>query len=409
MKHLKFIFSLYSKNWLSAILLIFVTSVSLFTLTNAIGKYQFYHYSLDLFSSTKLNDHDVYFMPFVSEDQRKDPESNYLSMEQATSNTVQQIKNTAGVEAVIQSPFLISGEYKGNSLLMAIYDRELNEKFSLPLETGTWFRNTAKTKNAEAIAGGYSFQNVQVGSAIHVEYKKRNGITKEIDLKIVGKLKDPSAFPNFSLSGTTIFADDIWKWQDVLILNQKNLPDDVGKDAQVSGSNFFISIRSQANYDAALRSIEQFGTVKPYRKILSDSSINAENKIRQNLPIPLFFLFISSMTQLSVSVLFVNKKIPEFGIYYLYGCTKFRYFCSLMICITALALVSVLINFVMVVEYPALLHYGILNLGHVVFDCRQIFSFVLPYEIISLLCSILFCFSIFRKKTPIELYRRLES
>lgn len=402
MKHVKFSLNLFSKNWISNFVLLFIITASLFTFVYAIGNYQYCKFSLNLYESTKLNENDYYFMPFFTD---KEIRGSGNTPGEAGQKFSQQVKSISGVADIVKSPLIASSRYKGRNCPIVFYDRALLEKFSVPLESGHWFDLESKGP-VQAVVGGNAFLNLPADSSFSIEYTNKNGNMEKQMIQIVGKLKMPACYPNFSLSGTDVQANDLWGKSDVIILNE-NTP--IFTDAfKSSAGNFFVSLQPNRNHDVVLSEIQKIGTTVSYHDLLMASKTNTALKIKRNLPMPLFLLFIVTMAQLSISVLFVDKKLSEFGVYYLYGCTKREYFCYLGACIGTIGLLAVLIVAIILLAYPFLSYYGVFNFGNVILDFKQLISFILPYELVSLLLSLAVSILSCRRSSPLQVYRRLE-
>ena len=150
------------------------------------------------------------------------------------------------------------------------------------------------------------------------------------------------------------------------------------------------------------------GIVATYDEILENTAPVVEEKLRRTLPTPVFFLVIVTIASVSVAVLFVHKKLSEYAIYYLCGCSRRKTYVYMLFGIGLITVVGAGLNILLCVSYPMLASLGILNLGNILLDSWSVTSITL-YAAFTILLSVSIPFITFRKNTPIEVYRRFES
>ena len=100
---------------------------------------------------------------------------------------------------------------------------------------------------------------------------------------------------------------------------------------------------------------------------------------------PMFFLFVSSIALISISVLFVYKEIiKKNSIYYICGCSSKKIFFYMACGIGLISIIAGIINIAVFANMNRLTGEGILNLGY---------SYYFDYFVLALLSFIfrLFC------------------
>ena len=141
---------------------------------------------------------------------------------------------------------------------------------------------------------------------------------------------------------------------------------------------------------------------------MNDTNAFITEQVKRRGVLPLFLLFIATMSLISMSVLMIYKKLETHSIYYLCGCSRRRSFLQMFAGICGIALTSGIINIAIILLYPFLYTRGILNLGNVIIDEVSI-VYILLYLLVACLLSALLPYLAFRKSSPIDFYRRKES
>ena len=128
-------------------------------------------------------------------------------------------------------------------------------------------------------------------------------------------------------------------------------------------------------------------------------------QMRRNLPLPLFLLVVSFVSLLSVSILLVQKTLPEHGVYRLCGCSRRESFFILLLGIGLMGLVGG----ALVMGYVALCPW-LAAQEWIVQESRILDNRLLPwlasFTLIYSGMPVLLCWLQMRKSTPVEHYRR---
>lgn len=112
---------------------------------------------------------------------------------------------------------------------------------------------------------------------------------------------------------------------------------------------------------------------------------------------------------ISISVLFVNKKLREHSIYYLCGCNRRKSYFIISCAIGLMGLLGGLLNILFIVNYDFLTSNGIINMSDGLIYDGQTVLFTLLYALAVSAVSVIISILVFRKSSPIEIYRKYES
>lgn len=103
---------------------------------------------------------------------------------------------------------------------------------------------------------------------------------------------------------------------------------DAYKDRMISDAHYVIKFKESATdeqKDALFKELEVYGcTQRSFLNISQATKSAVISQIKENLPMPLFLLAVSSIAYLSALVLVFKKKEKDFSIFYVCGCSKGR-------------------------------------------------------------------------------------
>lgn len=409
MKQLRLLMNFYDRNVFASSLLLVIMTLSLFSVTNAVGKYRYLFYARDVLAGSKMES-AVYFMPEYSPDQM-----NLQAVSEKVGTLSQKLTEFPAVKdtAVIRAGNIRFNGRDGNFQLCG--QSMLN--FKLNLAGGNWFPDDAPEGQINGIVGGNTlFRRVSPGDNITVSIFDKQGTESQLKVHIVGKLADPPLLPAFGSSaiGGTVMANNFLQPGDATILLQET-PQLAGflegKSEMQVEPNFFVRFSgsaSQSEIEKAEEFMKENGTFSAYEEIMTASDEEIKEDRNKQLVMPLFFLFVSTMALISVSTLMVRKKLGEHSIYYLCGCSRVKSFCYLLGGIGLISIVACLINILVIAFHPVLEAIGVLHISNAILDSTSILILVI-YLVVVVLISAILPFLIFFRESPIELYRRRES
>ncbi len=151
--------------------------------------------------------------------------------------------------------------------------------------------------------------------------------------------------------------------------------------------------------------MDTVGSYANYDKILYNTEKEIKENIVKQMITPIFLLIVSTILLISIATLNTYKKLREHTIYYLCGCSRKNSFGYLFCEISIITLIATLINIVYVSYLIGLLKSGEMGYNQSVVDYNNILLSVV-YCILTVAVTIILPFLIYRRNTPIEIYRR---
>lgn len=410
MKQVKMIFQFYSRNVFSVLVLLVVMTLAVYSMSSFLAQLRFITYAQDVFKAGPDFQNAVYYMPFYTGEEFYD--------EYAPNKKIEQIKKQ-GFKAVKEISYEISTGVmlNGKGVSACTYDSFEQTNFKPRMESGRWFTDASNQEenSFDIVVGGVDFDGVKAGDTIQVEGMDEEGKAIYHNCRVIGKMSEPFYVSSYSFFGTFVRASDLLRAGDstVIFRDTKETAEFLRLQYSWPSSNFFISFvpdATQAEKEEVLSYLQKNGAYKTYDEILAATQEQVNDQIKKSMPIPLFFLFISTMALISISVLLVSKKLKEYSAYYLCGCGKRRCLWYMFAGISLLALIACVLNIIYIKLYPLMLsEMGLvmtLRLNRdLLYDNLSVLYIFLYMLAIVLLSLILPCY-IMSKSSPIEFYRR---
>lgn len=410
MKQLRMIFNFYRRSGFAVGLIFVLMTLSLFLVSNAVGNYRFAVYTRDLYRNAGL-ENAVYYMPLSQSDIKFGSDGIQAKVKESKTEI---LKFPAAENCLIPNFGILSYEGKPGNFLL--YDKALNKAFPLPVAEGEWFSKQSFNQTGsggpyDVVVGGTLFSNAVVGSNLPITFYK-DGKETVVIVHVKGKLSYPAYIPEFGSSGNIISADGFLNnWDVVIFQKTTDIENMLNKKSVLNNQiNYFVQFSPSASKQEINRCLDYMqanGMFADYDDIMKNTEEHVADELRSQLPIPLFFLFVSTISLLCVSVLLVYKKLREYAVYYLCGCSRKRSFLTIALAIGLIGLLAGAINVAFVANYPLFASRGILNLGSVIID-RSSLWYLIGYVLAVAGLSILLPFYVFHRESPIELYRRKE-
>lgn len=157
--------------------------------------------------------------------------------------------------------------------------------------------------------------------------------------------------------------------------------------------------------------LTQYGSYVTYDDIRQTSYRDIKRQVRAELPKPLFLLGVSMFSMISLSALLTSKQMKDYRIYYLVGYSKRRSFFDTFLAIAGIGVVAGGLNLC----YLAYLNHAFPTLasdpdkaldyaGYLVIN--QSAWYVLLFVALTAVVSVILPFSMLRKQSVMERYRR---
>ena len=183
----------------------------------------------------------------------------------------------------------------------------------------------------------------------------------------------------------------------------------LGEGAINYHSNFLLTFRDDATAEEkqeVYAFLTQHGSYVTYDDIRQTSYRDIKRQVRAELPKPLFLLGVSMFSMISLSALLTSKQMKDYRIYYLVGYSKRRSFFDTFLAIAAGGLNLCYLAY-LTHAFPALasdpdkaLDYA----GYLVIN--QSAWYVLLFVALTAVVSVILPFSMLRKQSVMERYRR---
>jgi hypothetical protein len=414
MKLLKMISNFYSRNKISSVLLLILFCAAMLVANFAIGRYRYFTYTQKIFTNSGLN-HSVYFMPAgFGPDAITLPPHEYSKKVDAYH---QKIKSFPAVRSVISAPW--NGSFTFQNVAgsgYTLYSDELLKAFPLRITSGRSLDVTSNSdpdsnNGIDAVLCGYMYHNIKIGDTFTVKlHPYKSSQYTDVKIHAIGKMDDPAYTVSLGFGGTSVQADELFDKGSVVILRktQKLLAFLQENSTPQMFENFFVDLKpksTEKEINDCVQYLNQQGRFVTYDKIKTDTDEAVSRTLKQELPMPFFFLFVSTISLISISILFIYKNLRENSIYYLCGCSRRKSFGYMAAGIGLISLLAGGVNIIIMKNIGSLVWNGFLSVDPMIVDNKSIL-FIVFYELIVLILSIGIPYTVYRRFSPIETYRR---
>lgn len=185
-----------------------------------------------------------------------------------------------------------------------------------------------------------------------------------------------------------------------------------GADISGRSNNFLVTFQADASEEEkneALAFLNQVGSYVTMDDIRTVSRERITEKLRSDLPQPLFMLAVSTFAMIAVSVLLTNKQLRDDRIYYLVGYSRRRSFFSTFGAILGIGLAASGINLAYLL-YLNLFFQRLKNANSMRYYNYLVMNnsalYIILFVVVAAFLSVLIPFAMLRKNSAIELYRR---
>lgn len=299
---------------------------------------------------------------------------------------------------------------KYNDLIQTLVVINSDAKQLYPkLSQGKWPETDINDDGSiNAVVHGYSFYNVKIGTNQQMYLND-----KPVTIHITGILNLVSNMPEFGSSGSRLTTDKLYKKYDAVILNESSYINNlVNIDNFNTYPNFIISIKdntSEKELKETEDTLTNLGTYIKMSEILENTQQYIKKTMSSTLILPIFFLIISFVSFISISVLIIYKRIKTRSIFYLMGCSKRRMVFDTILQVGIISFISGGINIVLATNYEYFYIHNFINLGDkILFDSKIILlmlGIILFYFLFATLVSLL----VLSKKAPLDVIREFQN
>ena len=284
-------------------------------------------------------------------------------------------------------------KYKSGSFSVTLVDPKMVKDFPALKEIGLDFSNNA----AGCVLVGTYFDDVK--DSIDLSYMKAGGSKESV--AVIRHIR--SAYKQLSLNEASSIplARDLFADVDAAIIMLAT-PENIEHFSKVAvvqqSTNYILVFSDMASEDEredALDVISRICNVISLREITENTRLEIYSKLKELLPRPAFLLLASTVSYLSIVILFVRKKKSELAVSFLCGASKIR-LSILTVCATVVvAAVPALINIAVVVAAERMRFTGpffpdsifIIDIGSMMFG-KSAFVMIIAYFILTIVISL---------------------
>ncbi len=404
MKKLRLFFMSFSQNILSSIIITAILAVVLIFGQDIIGQYRYITYSKYIMDNQYISGSDYFMLDWTFIDT-----DDSLSIRN-------KISELDGVRGIVDSRYSIA-KYEGLYIVAETYTDGMADAFSKCLNEGSWFKEAEKSDIPNVILSGPIYENVSVGDDITVAFigdfnDEGERLSVQQKVHVIGKFDYPWYSPCYTTGGDDVTLDQFLHQDNKIILdrNDKDIMKIDEKYSFFSSPNdlYFVLYENDCTEEQKQKVRDYYntvGTYDTYDDLLEATDNKIKNELMKKLITPLFLLVVATIMLISISTLNTYKKLRDHSIYYLCGCSRRRSFLYLIAEISVSVIIAVAIS-----------------LGYVIFMMEKIKTCTMGYDCLiidyyNVLISVIYCvitlsvtliipYIIYKKNTPIEIYRR---
>lgn len=403
-KHIGLIAEYYRGAIPGVILIMVIMTFAVYTFVNVMGLNEYIGYTKQIYRDSGL-ENALYFIPSKNEDYYMMPSGEQRSLDMLIRK---EILSKPGVDDFCINR-AVTGMYGDKYINIIFYDDTMLQRFKVKLRDGFWLDNYGDEKGSQkCIIGGELFNGIHTGSEITMSI----GGT-DILFNIGGRMGYPAYVPQL-LGGDS--ADDLFRPLDNVILTRySETIIEKFKSAEINiieYENYFIVLSENITpeqYSAVTELLTKYGRFYNYSEIIQNTDETNAYKIKTKMPFPLYAFIISTISLLCISILMTTKKLKEYSVYYLVGCSKLR---SVIYITAALSIIVVFpcgMNIINILTDPYMFRgsASAVNKSNCYINTQMIIP-ILIYMIASISVTVTAAVSIYMKYSPFEIRRRTE-
>ncbi len=451
-KTVRMFLDFFSGNILKSLALIIILSSALVIISNQIANYRYMIESIAYIESDYFKDSilvqtgafELNYSDFMYASEDED----FLKLCDKVQNEkiLEKSKNFSAVKSVYgYNTYFGRYDIYPDDVNVKVSNAETCRAFCYPLSSGTWFDGAEQNgEYPNAVICGSMFDNVSVGENIDIFIPAHD---KNLKIHVIGKVAAPYYNFRFSGGGNSYEAFDIEN--NLITSNSVFLLDnditnrqlkDLGlvDNGQIGGlgENFIVKFKEDATKEEikeytdyitdlmgdeneVRENIKRLGNgefsdediiyTPPYfevNDIVRNGNENLNQKVSNNLiPQSLFYIVVSTVVFLIVSVFMVKKKLDEHFIYHICGCSRKKSFGMMLSAIILIGVISAAVTSVYIAIQQYLISANIIKYSYIYFDIYS-YLFVIVYVIVVSLICVIIPYIVFAKNTPVELYRK---
>ena len=409
MKKFNLFFMSFSQNIFSSIIITVILSTVLIFGQDIIGQYRYITYSKYIMDNQYITNSDYFMLDL------QNLPVNVEEMYKFTYSVRDAISEFDGVRGIAYSEKGIC-KYNGIKLNTELYTDDMADAFSKNLNQGCWFKDAKASDIPNVVLSGPLFENVSVGNDITItllgnKYDKQERSFSQ-KVHVIGKISYPWYNVNYSSSGDDITMDEFMIQSNDVIFdgedeNTVKILDEYSTYSSL-GYSYFVLYDDNCKEDRKQKVRDYYntiGTYDTYDDLLEATDNKIKNELMKKLITPLFLLVVATIMLISISTLNTYKKLKDHSIYYLCGCSRRRSFLYLAAEISVSVIIAVAISLGYVIFMMEKIKTCTMGYDCLIIDYYNILI-SLGYAVITLAVTLIIPYAVYKKNTPIEIYRR---
>lgn len=407
MKKLNLFITSFSQNILSSIILIVILSFALASVQNVIGQYRYITYSRYIIENENLQNSDYFMVDYDSLPFEPDKRMEY------TKSIRDKISEFDGIKGIAYSQKTVC-DYRSSNMTISIYNEFMEKAFSKQLTEGKWFEDTENTSDIpNVVVSGAIFNDIPVGSDISITLygNDQNSKVTQQTVHIIGKVGYPWYTADYHTMSDNVSTSDFLVQTNQIIFDDTNqVYNLLNNHSNISSLSYsYFVLYTNDCTDQQKENIRDYfktvGSYVSYDKILENTNKEIRNELIKKIVTPIFLLIVATIALISISTLNTYKKLRDHSIYYLCGCSRKKSFAYLFAEISFVAIIATIINIIYVSITINQLLSGSMEYSNCIIDYKNIL-FSMIYCIVTIAVTVVLPFSVYKKNTPLEIYRR---
>ena len=349
------------------LLLLFVVTMSILTLSNAWGIYRYIDLSNEKGTLALKSSEALYYMAFSdsvppgsAEDVKEITAGN-----QARYELIQTLEQMPGVRSVLANYSLgVSGFGSSDSWTAFLCSQDFQALFP-DLNRGEWFDQAENPDGTfNAVLCGEDFYDVPIGSTMDLVVYENEGtdsIKNVFRIRVCGVIYAPAFLPTLGAEGTSLTVSDLYSNVPAVLLGpcdtfemlmQRSMRFQYGSTLK----HFWVDFTADASPEqiqAVQDLLSQTGGWLTLSQIRQTNADQLESSFKNTLVIPLFYIAIAFAAFFSITILSVFRRTRTYAVYYLLGYSKRRIVWSVTSHTGILILLAAGINLIYVNSYYA--------------------------------------------------------
>ena len=380
----------------SLLILTIMMTVSMLAGIVVVGRIQYIRYHYDIIAGTTGDPNRLYYFM----------QNNFFLSSGENMEWIASLREDPAVEGVYPvytvNPLTYTTEEGETNISIVLYDPALLELFpGLDLEF---------SDPGGVILASKLFYDVSIGDSFELRFFHPDRLES---FTAIGRMQYPYHHMGFNGSATKTTVNDLFTSGDHLMMlgTQENLEKLETLASVFPSFNFIFSISADATAEeteALMNRVARTGVMVSLSDILAQSKLEMEEKYREDLPMPVFLMVVSTFSYFSTLILIFKKKELDLAVSHLCGSKRGQ--CGATV-LGTFGLVSVIpagLTTVLVALIPVMDWLSLVTMGECLVDGWCV-GLIGGYFLVSLLIAGTAVWLQMKNHTPLTLLRGVET